>query len=86
MKLSSCLFNSLLLSAGVGLLSPLAQAAETGDDSKPTSLELDTAFVTASGGATDLKERRPVSASSPVRKSNVSRSMTSTPCCAGCRV
>ncbi|WMN16836.1 TonB-dependent receptor [Pseudomonas piscis] len=56
MKLSSCLFNSLLLSAAVGLLGPLVQAAETGDDSKPTSLELDTAFVTASGGATDLKD------------------------------
>ena len=56
MKLSSCVFNSLLLSAGVGLLGPLAQAGEAGEASKPTPLELDTAFVTASGGATDLKD------------------------------
>ncbi|MDD1019055.1 TonB-dependent receptor [Pseudomonas sp. TNT2022 ID1048] len=56
MKVSSCLFNSLLLSAGVGLLAPLAQAGEASEEVKPAPLELDTAFVTATGGATDLKD------------------------------
>jgi len=56
MKVSSCLFNSLLLSAGVGLLAPLAQAGDVVEEVKPASLELDTAFVTATGGATDLKD------------------------------
>ena len=56
MKVSSCLFNSLLLSAGVGLLAPLAQAGDAVEEAKPASLELDTAFVTATGGATDLKD------------------------------
>ena len=56
MKVSSCLFNSLLLSAGVGLLAPLVQAGDTVEEAKPAPLELDTAFVTATGGATDLKD------------------------------
>ena len=39
MKVSSCLFNSLLLSAGVGLLAPLAQAGDVVEEVKPASLE-----------------------------------------------
>ncbi|WP_347902005.1 TonB-dependent receptor [Pseudomonas purpurea] len=56
MKNTPCLFNSLFLTAGVLLAAPALQAEEIGEVDKHNVTELDTSFVTATGGATDLRD------------------------------
>ncbi|WP_095107788.1 TonB-dependent receptor domain-containing protein [Pseudomonas sp. Irchel 3E20] len=56
MKKPPCLFNSLFLTAGVLLAAPALHAEEIGEVETPKVTELDTSFVTASGGATDLRD------------------------------
>lgn len=56
MKNTPCLFNSLFLAAGVLLAAPALQAEEIGEVDKHNVTELDTSFVTATGGATDLRD------------------------------
>lgn len=56
MKTPPCLFSSLFLTAGVLIAAPVLQAEEIGEVDKHAVTELDTSFVTATGGATDLRD------------------------------
>ena len=50
------LFSSLFLAVGMLIAAPALQAEEIGEVDKHAVTELDTSFVTATGGATDLRD------------------------------
>ncbi|MGF0241016.1 TonB-dependent receptor domain-containing protein [Rhodococcus sp. IEGM1300] len=56
MKNPPSFFNSIVLAAGVLLGAPTVLAEDIGEVERRNVTELDTSFVTASGGATDLRD------------------------------
>lgn len=56
MRATPCLFNSLLLTAGVLFAAPALRAEDAADVPAPAATELDTSFVTATGAATDIRD------------------------------
>ncbi|MCF4993806.1 hypothetical protein GIW60_31055, partial [Pseudomonas gessardii] len=50
------LFSSLFLAVGMLIAAPALQAEEIGEVDKHAVTELDTSFVTATGGGTDLRD------------------------------